>query len=395
MKTERKIVMLGTRADACGGIASVVKVYAEDGLFERRNVVYLPTHCSGDAREKIGLYVSAMSRLVGLVLTGQVQLVHVHGAINASFWRKYSFLLVLFALRVPVILHVHAGRFPEFYEEQCGRAGRCLVRHALRRADRIIAVSAELQQWIVALTGRCNVTTIGNPAVACPIPHPRTRAASLLLFMGHIEQSKGAFDLIRAMPAIVAAFPAARLRLCGDGDLMQARSLVRSLALGEHVDVLGWVDQRCREQLLRQATVFVLPSYFEGLPMSLLEAMSHALPVVATTVGGIPEAVTDGVEGLLVEPGDIGAISAAIKRILRHPGEGVRMGAAGRARTQVQFSTKRMISALEAVYDQVGIGRRPAGRAIGGRRTRHDRAHPGVQARNEKLGAEVGNEDLV
>lgn len=391
MNSRKKIVMLGTRVDACGGIASVVKEYANDGLFGRRNIVYLPTHCSGSGAEKLGLYLSAMGRMLAMIFTRQVLLVHVHVAINASFWRKYSFLLVLFSLNVPTVLHVHAGRLPEFYGEQCGRLRRLLIRHALRRADRVIAVSVQLQQWIVSIVGTSKVRTISNPAASCAIPHPCMRAPSTMLFLGHIEQSKGAFDLIRAMPAILAACPDARLRLCGDGQVDRARALARSLALGDRVEILGWVDQRCREHLLRQTSVFVLPSYFEGLPMSLLEAMANALPVVASKVGGIPEAVTDGVEGLLVKPGDIQAISSSVSRILQHPGEATRMGLAGRARTQSQYSTRRMMAALEALYDELADERSP----VSEQARRRMRIRGGRARSNGKIGAEVANEDLV
>lgn len=387
MKAQRKIVMLGTRADACGGIASVVNVYASEGMFERGDIVYLATHCSGSSSEKIMLFVTAMARLLYMIMGRQVALVHLHVAINASFWRKYSFLLVLIALRVPKVMHVHAGRFPEFYEQQCGPGARFLIRYAFRHADRIIAVSAELHEWIVGLTGKRNVTTITNPAVGCTLPLPYVRVLPILLFLGHVEHSKGAFDLIRAMPAIRARCPDATLRVCGDGDLEQARALVRSLALDDCVEILGWVDQRRRAQLLRQASVFVLPSYFEGLPMSLLEAMANALPVVASGVGGIPEAVTDGVEGLLVAPGDVGAISSAVQRLLQDPGEGVRMGLAGQARAARQFSSASMVAALDALYEQVVAEQ-------GGADRRH--MAPAVTAGTHgKLGAEVRNEDLV
>lgn len=358
MTTDKKIVMLGTRVDACGGIASVIGYYQADGLFERRNIVYLPTHCSGSSAEKIGLFAAAIRRLVWMLATGQVALVHVHVAINASFWRKYMFLIVAWLFRARTILHIHAGRFPDYYASECGPFARMLVRAAFDRVHAIVAVSAELNRWVRTVSRQAAVLTIHNPAAAVPggeeaPPACAGRAAPALLFLGHIEHSKGSFDLIRAMPAVVSQCPQAKLQLCGDGALNEARALIRELALEDQVALPGWVDAATRARLLQEASVFVLPSHAEGLPMSVLEAMAAGLPVVATAVGGIPEAVTDGVEGLLVPSGDIAAISAALVRLLGDAAVRRRMGEAGRARARSDFSSARTVAAVEDLYDRL------------------------------------------
>jgi len=101
--------------------------------------------------------------------------------------------------------------------------------------------------------------------------------------------------------------------------------------------------------LLRAADVFVLPSLLEGLPNTALEAMSVGLPVVATRVDGVPEAVVDGETGLLVPPEDSAALAEALGKLLAEPGTRSAMGEAGRLRAETEFSVERMLDAVEAL----------------------------------------------
>jgi glycosyltransferase involved in cell wall biosynthesis len=142
--------------------------------------------------------------------------------------------------------------------------------------------------------------------------------------------------------------------MAGDGEIAQTRAAIRTLRIDANVQVLGWVGPGEREQLLARAAVCVLPSYAEGLPMCVLEAMAAGVPVVASAVGGVPDVVTDGVEGLLVAPGDVAALAAALDRLLRADGLRRRMGTAGRRKAETTFSTRLVLPQIEDLYRQLG-----------------------------------------
>lgn len=371
MNRKKKIVMLGTHADGCGGIASVIAVYRAAGLLARRDVVYLATHRTGPGRAKVHLFAQALLALLRLLARGEVALLHIHVAINASFWRKYVFFLLGYLCRVPVALHLHAGRYPDYYRTGCGPLARLLMRFAFDRVRAVVVVSGELQAWVRTVSSQGRVVVLHNPVLLPRRKETReapARAPATLLFLGHLEANKGCHDLLRAMRTIVAAVPQARLLLCGDGQCDEARAFAAALGLQANVDLPGWVDASERAALLDAATVFVLPSHAEGLPMSLLEAMAHGVPVVATAVGGIPEAVRDGVEGVLVAPGDAAALADAVLGLLADPDARMRLGAAGRERARTEFSSTRMIATLEDLYEKLAAreARRP------GRRERFD-----------------------
>jgi glycosyltransferase involved in cell wall biosynthesis len=121
------------------------------------------------------------------------------------------------------------------------------------------------------------------------------------------------------------------------------------------VKFTGWVGPSGRRVLFESAAVFALPSYDEALPMSLIEAMAAGIPVVASAVGGIPEAVSDGVTGFLVAPGDIATLQRQLKRLLAEPTLGARVGAAARESVRLRFAPERAVPRLEEVYAAVGL----------------------------------------
>lgn len=344
------ILMLGTSSAAWGGIATVIDIYRKGGLFERHPIVHLVTHCTGSASTKLLLYLKALFRFVNMVVRKKVSLVHIHVAAGVSFWRKSSFLVLGILFRVPTILHVHTGHFPEFYESKCNSFAKAFVRWILSNADCVIVVSTVLKEWVLEISPQRNVKTIFNPMVVTSQTQFRTRSPNKILFLGKLGTGKGTYDLLQAMWHLAQCYPDLKLLLGGDGEVTQSRNMAKSLGIERSVEFLGWVDSGTRTRLLAEATIFVLPSYAEGLPMSILEAMAAGLVVVATTVGGIPEAITDGVEGYLVAPGDIDSLARAIGHLLSNVEEREHMGMAGRTKAENIFESSLTIPLIEAIY---------------------------------------------
>jgi glycosyltransferase involved in cell wall biosynthesis len=169
--------------------------------------------------------------------------------------------------------------------------------------------------------------------------------------VGPIAPSKGQLSLVRAMPGILAAVPEARLVLVGgetdEEYLDQVQSTAESLGVGPRVIRTGHRDDV--PQALAAMTVVAVPSHEEGLPRPVLEAMAASRPVVATTVGGIPECVRPGKTGLLVPPGHVDALGAAVTALLRDPDLRRQYGEAARRRVRERFSPESQTARIEAV----------------------------------------------
>ncbi len=358
----KPVVMIGTDPSTRGGISAVVRTYREMGVFERWPITYLSTHRDGGYLAKLGTAVVALLRFCVLLLRHREGILHVHGASRASFWRKAPFMALAQAAGWPVVFHLHGGGFARFVNH-CGPRARAVVRHFLDRAAAIVVVSDRWEAWMRSATSNPNIVTIPNP-VLFQSQAAAGRGGSLIAFCGRCEEGKGVYELLEATARLAPTLPEVRLELAGDGELDRVERRASELGIRAHVHLPGWIDSDRRDALLARATVFVLPSHAEGLPVALLEAMAAGCPVVATKVGGIPDLVTDGVDGLLVPPRDPEALAAAIRRVLTDPALARRLGCNARATVAAHFSPERAMERLEDLYSGLGARRVPVPAAI-------------------------------
>lgn len=355
-----RILMLGTSAK--GGVTSVIRCYEEGGLFEEWPITYLPTHMDGGLLRKAGTALAAWMRFAGWLVRERAFLIHVHCASRASFWRKATYILPAVWARHPVIFHLHGAEFMQFYGEDCGPMRQWLVRYVLRHCTEIVVLSESWRASIATITDNGNISVIANPVAPFQAGSAaRARMPGSLLFLGRLGERKGIYILLDALARVSERYPEVRLFCGGDGDIQAARLAAARFGVEDRVEFLGWVDGSRRAELLATASVYVLPSFAEGMPMGILEAMSAGLPVVSTPVGGIPEAITDGEEGLLVAPGDAVALSDVIARLLGDPGLRSAMGSRAREKFDKHFNVEIVLPQVGAIYRRLGV--RSAGAA--------------------------------
>jgi glycosyltransferase involved in cell wall biosynthesis len=180
----------------------------------------------------------------------------------------------------------------------------------------------------------------------------------LIGIVGSVFREKGVHHIVRAMPAILAAAPAAQLAIVGDGPPDYRISIEREidrLGVGNSVAWLGPRDHAAT--VMAAFDLLVAPSRDEPLLLSVLEAMASAVPIVASDRGGIRECVSDGVNGVLVRPGDVASLASACVAILTNPAMARRLGAAARSRVIGGFSTDTQIPKIEAIFEAVIAGR--------------------------------------
>lgn len=352
---ERYIVMLGTEFGTKGGISAVVNAYRAGGLFQRWPIRYLATHREGRAWPKFALAAASFMRFTGLLLARRVAAVHVHSASRASFWRKSPFLLLALLSARPVLFHLHGGGFREFFEQGCGPLARAWVCTVFSRAAHVIVLSPRWEAWVRSVAPQANIRVIPNPAPAVKaIREKLVDADPMLLFLGAIIEKKGIFDLLQAVAALREGYSRLRLVLAGTGPAQaQVLERARSLGIAPQVEMPGWVDAAGRDAWLAQADVFVLPSYYEGMPMSVLEAMAAGVPVIASDVGGIPEMIDQDINGLLIAPGDVPALITALERLLPDAALRKKMGLAAQSKIARCYASKQVLEQIEGIYIEV------------------------------------------
>jgi glycosyltransferase involved in cell wall biosynthesis len=348
----RKIVMLGTSFDSAGGVASVVTVYRDAGLFKDCSIEYIPTHVDGSKCDKLRVLVNALRRFTILLLSDSVAAVHAHTASRLSFWRKYCFFLLASAFGRPYLIHLHGGEFRTFFWKESGPMLRKLIRYLLDNSFAVIVLSERWKTELAKISSNNRIFVVKNPVMLPEVSNYISYENSIL-FLGSLAKHKGFYDLLMAVKRLISEYPDVKLYAGGTGEVKKVKSLIYKLGLNDAVHLLGWVRGDAKQEYLRKARVFFLVSYDEGLPMSLLEAMSYGRPVITSPVGGIPELVNDGIEGFLVKPGDVEAITEKLRKLFSDSELCQKMGAAGRKRIESGFSQRTIFQILKSFYMEI------------------------------------------
>lgn len=300
-----------------GGISAVVAYWSRN-IEELR---YYPIYKEGGKITKAWWFVTSCLRMAGrMVFDRKVRIVHQHTAADGSFWRNAQISRMARFFGKKVILHVHASRFKDFYNES-DEKDKARILDSLKKADLLIVLSESWKEWFGSIGIESGRMTVLHNITPEPTTIPDSRQEDGLthfLFLGEIGQRKGVFDIIRAISAHKEeAAGRIGLRIGGNRNEDQLMQAIKENGLEEIVRFEGWVSGEKKIRLLNWADVYVLPSFNEGLPISILEAMSYGCPIISTPVGGIPEVVDNN--GILVTPGNEEEIWRAMSRYADNP----------------------------------------------------------------------------
>jgi glycosyltransferase involved in cell wall biosynthesis len=297
-------------------------------------------------------FAAACSRVAAAGLLGWIAVLHVNVSERGSFLRKGLLVVLAQVLRVPVVLHCHGA---DLVEDVRGASPwrRRLIQAVFDGSACVLVLGGYWQDFVVGELGlpAGKVRVLWN---AVPDPGrpalPADGTTANILFLGRLGERKGVPELLAALAdPRLQALPW-RATLAGDGPVEQYRALADGLGLNGRVAFTGWIGEQEAKERLAAADLLVLPSRHEGLPIAILEAMSHGLPVVATPVGAVSDAVRDGRTGLLVPPGDADALVRALERLVGSPSLRRTLGAAARARFVADFSLEAHVDQLRLAY---------------------------------------------
>lgn len=347
-----RVLQLGPALAVRGGVSSVERLIC-DYLPQYVSMRHVATMDESSFIGRARVFARAVRELHGELASLDPVIVHLHFASRGSTLRKMILAEMVLRAGRPLVLHAHGAEFDEFHR-RLPSALRRKVNRTLQQANVVIALSTQWRDFFIeeCELSTSSVTVLPNPVRWNPEPPNRAgRTRVQFLSLGRHSGRKGSYDLVNAFAALPRSLRArSRLVLAGDGDVEGVRRL--AAPLGDSVRVLSWVDAAERNRLLESSDVFVLPSRAEGLPMALLEAMASGLAVIVTPVGGIPDAVTAGVEGVFVEPGRVEQLTAAMARMLTDESERLAHGRRAHARAR-QFDVQTYARRLGDLYQRI------------------------------------------
>jgi glycosyltransferase involved in cell wall biosynthesis len=363
--TKARILMVGPGADVTGGITTLVQALVPV-LEQQVDLLYLssvrdrPLSESGkiSIRNLILVFCQYVRFMFALVRF-RPNIIHVHTSYGIAWLKDTFFVLIGKACGCQIVLHMHGGNFFEIHN-RCNYFLQLYTSKILGLSDKIITLSAEQSKCLVQIVPSDRVDIFKNclGLDAWPLHSVNPdKAFPKALFLGRVGPSKGVFDLLDAMASLKSKGCALQLFIAGDeerkGNLEEAQSRLSELHLEDVCHLIGLVIGEKKQHTLSEADMFVLPSYYEGLPMSILEALATGLPVISTPVGGIPEVVRDGYNGFIIPPGNVEALAEKMSILTEDPCLRETMGRRSREIAEQELDVKSYVGRLIALYESV------------------------------------------
>ncbi|MDB5964789.1 MAG: glycosyl transferase, group 1 [Polaromonas sp.] len=315
----------------------------------------LDTRGGAHAVRSFPVLAGAMVRLVAGRLTGRLAGVHVNMAERLSLFRKSMIIVTSRLLGIPVVLHLHAAQLHHFYR-RLPRPLQALTRWVFSLPSTCIVLGSASRRFVIEeLRVPAHKVEIVINGVPEPVEQRRSPGAGSrqrILFVGNLSERKGVSDLLQAVAAAGIDASRVEVTIAGGGDVDAYRRKARKLGIDNLVRFTGWADQQQVARLMAGADVLVLPSYDEGLPLVILEALANGVAVVCSPVGEIPTTLTDGVDALFVEAGNVEGLALALQRVLQDPVLRQTLERNGRALYEQHFSLAGFFASVARIHQR-------------------------------------------
>lgn len=348
-----KVVMLSPDLDVQGGISFVVKEYFKGGIENKVDLHFIPTHKDGSTLKKIGVFLNAVCRFLALAPEMKNTIVHLHTSQNGSFFRKFMLFCLAKIMGAKTLVHLHGSQFDAFMTKNA--LFRALTKFYFAKADGIFVLSKEWVGRLADFTENKNIRLLYNPISISSTRNLNHEEHVAILFMGRLGKRKGIYDLLECICKNKDYFRGkhAKFILAGDGDVEQVRQFVADNDLADLIEVPGWIVSEQKEKYLNSSDILILPSYNEQMPMSILEAMGYGYPIIATHIAGIPDMVQQGENGFLFQPGDIGAMTQALKTLSENAELREQMGKKSQEFVKEKFENTKIVNQLVSIYENL------------------------------------------
>lgn len=352
------VLMIGSSLEVKGGMSSVIRQLLEHEWSSKINMNFVGTHTSGSFIKRILFFAKGYITILYYFVSGKkIDIIHMHMSYKGSFLRKYYVHKLCKLFKRKDVIHLHGSEFEEFYYDSKPNI-KMKIKKILKESDRIIVLGKKWDQIILKIEPSaktsvlCNTVNIPNESVKWDDNKFE------ILYLGVLIKRKGLSDLINAMDMLNSEgfidIYNIRLIIAGSGEEEEnLKKQSKDLGLDKYIEFSGWIDKNKKDELLRGKQVLVLPSYNEGLPISILEALSYGMPVISTNVGSIDEAVIDCKNGYLIQPGSPHSIVDSIKKISSSKKNWEVMSQESKKMAIEKFNEHMYFKSIEKLYDDL------------------------------------------
>lgn len=297
--------------------------------------------------------VGFFNQFLRLIFLRKICIIHIHTASYSSFWEKCLYIFIGRIAGKKIVLHVHGALFDVFYRGSSIFA-KTLIRFFMSNCHAVIVLSRSWLTFFNSILPSANLRVVENGINLKPYsPAEKHNEITAFLHIGEISQRKGIEDVLSVLYELKQEGVNFHLHLAGGGEVDRINLKIIELGLQEYVTVHGPIRGDKKGALFALCDVFVLASFAEGLPIAIIEAMAAGLPVLSTTVGGIPDVIKNDVQGFLCAPGDRQKLKENIIKMISNPLLRRKMGANNRLYAQTHYDIERCATEIIDIYRQI------------------------------------------
>lgn len=349
-----RVVIIGpSPRKSKGGMATVIRGILNDKkLNEEFDIGFYPSYIDGFMMLR-AIY-STLAVAVFFFVGRNYDIYHIHLASRGSTIRKSIYARMAKNWGKKVILHMHGAEYMMFYDEMSCRM-RQYVSRFLNSADAVVALSAEWKRQYDNTFGLKNCVSIENgvdlsiySSCSCTLEE----CQHSFLALGRVGKRKGTYDIVNAVERIKPLVDDIMVYIAGDGETNEVKKMIVEKNLEKNVVVTGWIDVSRKIDLLSRVSTVLLPSYNEGLPMSILEGMAAGKAIICSNVGAIPEVISER-NGILIEAGDIKALESAMLRMCNDNNLASEYGKRNQMDAKNRFSIEIMHEKIRRIYNDM------------------------------------------
>jgi len=320
-----KILIVGSHPPPYGGIAVLVKETLNSRLKDKYDLIHCRTGSRDITVAQEETYIQSIIRLIYdylsliyLLVKHSPRVVNLYSPAFLGFWSKSILAIVSKLFGKKTVIHIHSAKFDSWYNN-ASQTKKWLIRFLLNRVD-IIVIEGEIwKTFFKQIVPESKLVIIPNCVHLSNFKKTKKSKREnkiSVLFPGSLCERKGVFDILKAVSLVVKEEKNIKFIFGGrssNEEEIKILEIIKSQHLENYTAFIGEYTDKNKSEIYGSADIFILPSYAEGLPISMLDAMALGLPIISTRVGAIPEVIDDRVNGFLIEPGDYKALA---KRIL-------------------------------------------------------------------------------
>ena len=312
-----KVLMVGVSEKNRGGMWTVVNNYLTDNKFKKNtNLIYIPTVTKACFVTKAFFSLNAINKVRIKLKNDHYDIIHIHMSERGSVYRTAIIEKIARKYNTKIVIHMHGAEFQTWYNS-LNTKKRKFVKNTLDMADKILILGEYWRNYISGLVMSPEKIEVLYNSVSVPKKYKYNDESKNILFLGLVGKRKGIFDIIESVKQLKDKGLDFKILVYGPDETEGFTQIVKSRGLSKFIEYKGWLTDNEKLSVFSDIKANLLPSYNEGLPMTILETMSYGIPNISTPIAAIPEVVNKK-NGFIVEPGNINEISKAISDVIEN-----------------------------------------------------------------------------